>query len=211
VIWWTIRVQHDSDKVGDDAGQGGRGRHASALGQDLLVSTDAVGPHSHCSFCGSRFDPAARWPRSCSACHNVSYRNPLPVVVTVVPVEGGGVLLVRRRQEPVGLGLPSGFVEFGERWQDTAAREVAEETGIRLDPDGVRELRVRSGADGTLLVFASAPPRSPAALRAFKPSPEVSEVVVASAPHPEVVFRLDNELLADWFSDTVPPASASPG
>jgi hypothetical protein len=33
---------------------------------------------------------------------------------------------------------------------------------------------------------------------------------VAGAPHPEVVFPLDNELLADWFSDTVPPASASP-
>jgi hypothetical protein len=28
---------------------------------------------------------------------------------------------------------------------------------------------------------------------------------MAGAPHPEVVFPLDNELLADWFSDTVPP------
>ena len=196
---------------GDDAGQSPRRRHAGVLGQDLPMSMDAVGPHSHCAFCGSRFNPAARWPRTCSACHNVSYRNPLPVVVTVVPVEDGGVLLVRRRQEPVGLGLPSGFVEFGERWQDTAAREVAEETGIRLDPNTVRELRVRSGADGTLLVFSSAAPVSPAALRAFRPSPEVSEVVVAGAPHPEVVFPLDNELLADWFSDTGPPASASRG
>jgi hypothetical protein len=70
---------------------------------------------------------------------------------------------------------------------------------------------VRSGADGTLPVLASAPPVSPAALRAFKPSPQVSEVVVAGAPHPNVAFSLDNELLADWFSETVPRASASPG
>jgi hypothetical protein len=37
------------------------------LRQDLLTSTDPVGPHSHCSYCGSRFDPATRWPRTCSA------------------------------------------------------------------------------------------------------------------------------------------------
>jgi ADP-ribose pyrophosphatase YjhB (NUDIX family) len=128
------------------------------------------------------------------------------VAVTLVPIEGSGVLLVRRREEPHGLGLPSGFIELGERWQDAAAREVAEETGVSLDPATVCELRVRTGNDGTLLVFATAPPVPRAALHAFRPSDEVSELVVAGGPHPDVVFALDNELLSDWFSGTLRPA-----
>jgi ADP-ribose pyrophosphatase YjhB (NUDIX family) len=179
---------------------------AAAQAQGGLVGARAGEPHSHCSFCGHRFDAVASWPRTCAACQNATYRNPLPVAVTLVPIEGSGVLLVRRREEPHGLGLPSGFIELGERWQDAAAREVAEETGVSLDPATICELRVRTGNDGTLLVFATAPPVPRAALHAFRPSDEVSELVVAGGPHPDVVFALDNELLSDWFSGTLRPA-----
>jgi len=97
----------------------------------------------------------------------VSYRNPLPVAVLVLPVEKRGLLMVRRATPPIGLAFPSGFIEYGERWQDAAARELAEEAGVRVDPDLIRELCVRTGCDGMLLVFATAPAVSRAALQAF--------------------------------------------
>jgi ADP-ribose pyrophosphatase YjhB (NUDIX family) len=155
-----------------------------------------VAPFSHCSYCGYRFAERAGWPRRCAGCGNVSYRNPLPVAVLAVPVEDLGVLMVRRVDHPAGLALPSGYLEYGERWEDAAARELAEETGIDVDPATIRELRVRSGEDGTLLIFAIAPAITRAALAAFVPSAEVSELVVVSAPRNDVVFPLDAELVA---------------
>jgi ADP-ribose pyrophosphatase YjhB (NUDIX family) len=121
----------------------------------------------------------------------------------VLPVEEDGVLMVRRSSPPVGLAFPSGFIEYGERWQDAAARELAEEAGVRVDPELIRELRVRSGSDGTLLIFATAPAVSRAALRRFTPSAEVSELVVVDGPRDDVVFPLDAQLLVERFA---PPA-----
>jgi ADP-ribose pyrophosphatase YjhB (NUDIX family) len=153
-------------------------------------------PFSHCSSCGHRFPDRAGWPRRCAVCEHVTYRNPLPVVVLAVPVEDMGVLMVRRVDPPAGLALPSGYIEYGERWQDAAARELAEETGIRVDAAAISELRVRSGEDGTLLVFATAPPVARAELAAFSPSAEVSELVVVGGPRDDVVFPLDAEVIA---------------
>jgi ADP-ribose pyrophosphatase YjhB (NUDIX family) len=126
----------------------------------------------------------------------VAYRNPLPVAVLAVPVEDLGILMVRRVEPPAGLALPSGYIEHDERWQDAAARELHEETGVRVDPAGIRELRVRSGGDGTLLVFATAPAIARADLEVFVPSAEVSEVVIVSDPSDDIVFPLDAEVVA---------------
>lgn len=155
-----------------------------------------IAPNSHCSFCGQPFAGGAGWPRRCATCGNVSYRNPLPVAVLAVPVEDLGVLMVRRVDPPAGLALPSGYIEHGERWQDGAARELAEETGIRVSPATIREMWVRSGLDGTLLVFATAPAITREQLGAFVPSAEVSELVVVSRPRDDVVFPLDAEVVA---------------
>jgi ADP-ribose pyrophosphatase YjhB (NUDIX family) len=155
---------------------------------------------SHCSFCGHRFPEDVGWPRTCTACANVSYRNPLPVVVVVLPVGDSGVLMVRRAIRPLGLALPSGFIEYGERWQDAAARELVEETGVRVDPDVIRELRVFSPPDGTLLVFAIAPAVGRDALRAFSPSAEVSELVIVDGSRNDVVFPLDAQIVAERFA-----------
>ena len=154
---------------------------------------------SHCGFCGARFPEGAGWPRTCAACGNVTYRNPLPVAVLVVPVEADGVLLVRRTIPPTGLALPGGFIEHGERWQDAAAREALEETGLAVEADAVRELRVLSAPDGTLLVFGRAPAVASSALASFRPSAEVSELVVARGPRDDVVFALHAQVLDELF------------
>lgn len=154
---------------------------------------------SHCGYCGHRLPAGSTWPRACSACGNLTYRSAQPVAVVVVPVGDEGVLLVRRATEPLGLALPSGFIEYGEDWKHAAAREVAEETGVRLDPRALREIAVRSGTDETLLVFGLAPTVGVEALSAFAPSSEVSELVVAQGPCDGLVFDNDAEVLAEWF------------
>jgi ADP-ribose pyrophosphatase YjhB (NUDIX family) len=78
------------------------------------------------------------------------WRNPLPVVVMIVPT-AAGVLLVRRGL-PDGRGrlaLPGGFQEVGETWQEAGCRETFEETGIALSPAKVRIFDIDTVENGT--------------------------------------------------------------
>jgi len=165
------------------------------------VSATRLKKNSCCSYCGAAFAEGAAWPRTCAACQNTSYLNPLPVAVLVVPVEGGGVLTVRRAIEPhIGeLALPGGYIGLGETWQQAGAREVEEETGIRVDPASVRDLRVLSAPDGTVLVFGQAAPIPPSALAGFQPSSETSELVIAKQAQ-SLAFPLHTQVLAEYFS-----------
>jgi 8-oxo-dGTP pyrophosphatase MutT (NUDIX family) len=128
------------------------------------------------------------------------HRNPLPVAVAVVPIAEGGVLMIHRASSPPGLAFPGGYMELGETWQEALARELWEETGVRVDPGEVRELRVLSAPDGRLLVFGSAPPVPRAALDAFAASDEVTGLVVVDGPRDDVVFPLHGQVLAEHFA-----------
>ncbi len=156
--------------------------------------------NSHCSYCGSRYPADLPWPRRCPHCGNLTYRNPLPVSVVVLPV-GDGLLLVRRTNEPQAgkLGLPGGFIEIGESWQEAGARKLWEETGIRIRPESIRLFDTLSAPDGTLLVFGLAP-QSEAALPAFQPTNETSERVIARGPQ-ELAFSTHTEAVARYWKE----------
>ena len=128
------------------------------------------------------------------------HRNPIPVAVAVVPVGEQGLLAVRRAIPPVGLALPGGYVELGERCQDACARELREETGVEVDPDAIREVRVLSAPDGTLLVFGRTPQVDPAALGAFAASAEASAVEVLPGPREDLVFPLHAQVVREHFA-----------
>jgi len=64
-----------------------------------------------------------------------------------------------------------------------------------VDAAAIRELRVRSGEDGTLLIFAIVPAIERVELEAFRPSAEVCELVVVCGPRDDVVFALDAEVV----------------
>ncbi len=157
--------------------------------------------NSYCSYCGTAFAADAAWPRRCARCGNVTYSNPLPVSVVLLPV-GDGLLLVRRTQEPQAgkWALPGGFIETGETWQEAGAREMREETGYTIGPAGIRLFDTRSAPDGTLLVFGLAAAVSSGALPPFTPSSETSEAMIAAGPM-DLAFSTHTETAARYWKE----------
>ncbi|BCR03323.1 NUDIX hydrolase [Desulfuromonas versatilis] len=165
--------------------------------------------NSHCSFCGAAFAPAAPWPRQCRACGNISYLNPLPVVVVLVPV-GTGLVAIRRDIEPSKgtLTLPGGYLEIGESWQEGGKRELREETGIDLGAAPLRLYEVMNGLDGTLVIFGLAEALPELALRPFRCA-ETREVVRIEGPV-ELGFPLHTEVVRRYFAEGGQPPSPRP-
>lgn len=157
--------------------------------------------HSHCSYCGHPFEIDQAWPRLCAACGHTSFVNPLPVAVVLLPVDAG-LLVVRRNIEPMigRLALPGGYINRGESWQQAGARELWEETGISIQPAGLREFRVKSAPGGTtLLIFATAPAMRSQDLPPFTPNEETQEICVLTAPQ-ELAFSTHTEALREYFA-----------
>lgn len=156
--------------------------------------------HRHCSYCGAPFpEESAAFPRTCANCASVTYRNPTPVAVVLVPM-GDGLLVVRRSIPPrVGqLALPGGFINFGESWQSAAAREVLEETGLELDSQAIRGVRVMSAPDSTILIFGLAAVHPSSALEQLRLSDETSEIAVIDQAV-ELAFPLHTLVAREYF------------
>lgn len=156
--------------------------------------------NNHCSYCGSAFAVDQPWPRRCAHCHNMTFRNPLPVAVVIQPVDNG-VLTVRRTIQPRSgwLALPGGYIEFGESWQTAGARELWEEAGVEIDSSSLREIKVFSAPDNTLIIVALAPPLTNAQLAEFVTTEEASERVIVHKPQ-ELAFPLHTEVVADYLA-----------
>ncbi len=78
--------------------------------------------HLHCPRCGAEIPIR---------------RNPFPTADCLIsmPADDGreGLVLIWRRNVPVGWALPGGFVDYGEEVTAAVRREMAEETGLELD------------------------------------------------------------------------------
>jgi len=71
----------------------------------------------------------------CEACGWIHFRDPGVGAAVLVRDADGRVLLVKRGPEATRPGLwciPCGYVDYGEAVEDAAAREVEEETGLRV-------------------------------------------------------------------------------
>lgn len=60
-----------------------------------------------------------------------THRNPVPTVDIIIEYRGG-IVLIERRNPPVGWALPGGFIDHGESAEEAAVREAVEETGLEL-------------------------------------------------------------------------------
>jgi len=70
---------------------------------------------------------------TCPSCGSAvkSYINPVPTVDIIIEIEDK-IVLIERKNEPMGWALPGGFVDYGESLEDAAIREAFEETSIRI-------------------------------------------------------------------------------
>ena len=73
-----------------------------------------------CPHCGQEFE---------------EWLNPFPTVDIIIEIEGG-VILIKRKNPPLGWALPGGFVDVGETVETAAIREAKEETSLDVTLKG---------------------------------------------------------------------------
>lgn len=89
----------------------------------------------HCPRCGAAVAPADG-RAACAACGYVAWANPVPAACALCVDEAGRVLLTRRAWAPYAgrWDLPGGFLHEAEHPLDALRRELAEETGLEVEP-----------------------------------------------------------------------------
>ena len=64
----------------------------------------------------------------------MEYRNPTPTVDILI-VKDESLVLIKRKNTPVGWAIPGGYVDEGESVEHAAIREAKEETGLDVELD----------------------------------------------------------------------------
>ncbi|HEY7268275.1 MAG TPA: NUDIX domain-containing protein [Dehalococcoidia bacterium] len=151
-----------------------------------------------CGECGTALEqrPAFGKPRPvCPNCGRVYFDDPKVAVGVVVDLDGG-IVLCRRNHEPQ-LGrwsYPSGFVDAGEVVEAAAAREVLEETGLKVEVG--RLLGVFSDAGNRTVFIAYAGRAVGGRLEAGEECFEVKAFPANALP--DLAFPHDGAILDAW-------------
>jgi purine-nucleoside phosphorylase len=127
-----------------------------------------------------------------------NYKNPVPTVDIIIELKDGKIVLIRRKNPPLGWALPGGFVDYGETLEAAAIREAEEETSLKVHL--VRQLHTYSNPDRdprrhtittVFIARAEGPPK------ADDDAAEVGVFDQNTLPHP---LAFDHELiLKDYF------------
>lgn len=138
------------------------------------------------------------------------YKNPPTVVVLLVPVIGRGLLVVKRAIAPIGgIALPGGYQVEGETWQEAAARELREETGIEA-VGGLRVVDVVTVGNGKAnLLFVESDPVVIPEDHVFTHDAETLSVDVVDGPV-ESCFPTHGDRIAAFFASRDPGAFPGP-
>ncbi|MCG8364737.1 MAG: NUDIX hydrolase [Pseudanabaenales cyanobacterium] len=65
----------------------------------------------------------------------MTYHNPTPTVdliIELIDLPHRPIVLIERRNAPLGWALPGGFVDYGESVETAAVREAEEETNLKV-------------------------------------------------------------------------------
>jgi len=88
-----------------------------------------------CGYCGEKlFDATDELARQCSHCGRREYPRISPAVIVAITDQDNRLLLAHNSKFKNNVyALVAGFVEAGERLEDTVHREIREEVGIEVD------------------------------------------------------------------------------
>jgi len=136
---------------------------------------------------------------ACPSCDFVHWDNPKPVTATLVPMNGG-LVLVRRKFEPFidYWCLPGGFIEATEHPEESAKREVFEETGLQIEIQNLISATAPGRGINVVILFYLAKTAS----GNLVPGDDASEVRVFKKHElPEnIAFELHRNMIHEFFA-----------
>lgn len=149
------------------------------------------------------FTPFAALEKHLFKCINcgveLSYRNPLPTVDTIIYHAERGIVLIRRRFEPIGWALPGGFIDYGETVENAAIREAKEETSLDVTLQrliGVYSDPKRDPRKHTMSTVFYAKAQNPDAIKAGDDAGEAVFFALSTLPE-DIVFD-HKQIIADF-------------
>lgn len=133
-------------------------------------------------------------------------RNPFPTADCLIrySAEDGreGIVLIWRRNTPVGWALPGGFIDYGESVEEAVRREMKEETGLdleELDLFSVYSAPDRDPRFHTISTVFTA--RGSGELKAGDDAARAAVFPLDELPAPEEIVFDHNNIISDYLSN----------
>jgi 8-oxo-dGTP diphosphatase len=136
----------------------------------------------------------------CTQCGFVFYIDPKIAVGTIIAIDDGRLVLVRRAIEP-GYGkwvFPGGYVDRGEPLTAAAIREAREECGLDVRLDGLVNIYSYPGRAPVIVVYAAT--AIGGTLCIDEECLESAEFDATSIPWNDLAFRSTHDGLRDYLS-----------
>lgn len=171
-----------------------------------MHSHDDTPAYKFCPVCGRPLEPRVlkitepkRLVCTNTACGFVFYLDPKIAVGTIIRVESGRIVLVKRAIEP-GYGkwvFPGGYVDRGEEITLAALREAKEEAGLDVRLDHLVNIYSYAGRAPVIVVYAAT--MISGDLAVDDEGLEAREFSLDEIPWDDLAFRSTREALRDYI------------
>lgn len=154
----------------------------------------------HCAISLVTVDIGGKDRLACKTCDFVHWNNPKPVTATLVTTDTG-LVLVKRKFEPFvnDWCLPGGFIEAAEHPEESAVREVLEETGLQVKVTKLVTATAPGRGINVVILFYMASAIG-GELSAGDDASDVGTFRQDSLPE-NICFDLHRQMIARYFSD----------